>query len=262
MTRFVRLMLYTDTHHNVTKLCPFLTKFLFRHPECPFVGYTVIGCTVVCFWRWTKILWTKRPKFAIVPLRGIIDSVTDMILPNFPLLWVLFVLAVFAAGCSGQGNHAQPSNPFAQNLKTVPPPATFSSQESYLGQTPGSFIPQTPATTFSSHSPGSASSAQPGVPPSDAALSGSGTAGGEKATVFTSSEQETAWAPAAVAATSQTAFQAVQAKVDPDSPGNATLVGGSETLIVGASHTVTTITDESQPAPALSTPQPLYSGNF
>ena len=179
-----------------------------------------------------------------------------MIFSRFSVSLVLFSFAVLMLGCNCQSGGAKPSNPFAANLKTVPPPATFSSQESYLGQTPGTFIPQAPATTF----PPPVSSSPSAPPPSNAQLSDDGSSNG-KATVFTPTAQETVWTPADVASTSHTAFQAVQAKVNPvSSVGHTT--EAPESLVVGASFAVTTIVDESQPIAALAEPQPLYSGKY
>jgi len=178
-------------------------------------------------------------------------------------LLVLFSFVVFSAGCRNSGS-ATPSNPFAQNLQMVPPPATFSSQESYLGQTPGAFVPQTPASTFSPS--GSASPVQPATPPpaslpfSDAANNGFA---GQGATVFASAEKETTWVPVDVASTNKTAFQAMDAKVHSVSiAGSGSRTDVPESLIVGTSHVVTMIGDESQPAATLTEPQPLYSGKY
>ncbi|MDR0326996.1 MAG: hypothetical protein LBI05_01730 [Planctomycetaceae bacterium] len=164
--------------------------------------------------------------------------------PKISVVLVLFSLTVFSVGC--QTRNATPTNPFAQNLKTVPPPGTFSSQESYLGQTPGTFVPQTPATTY----PSSGTSAT--VPVSDLTNSQ------EKATLFAATENNPDWTPVA-AATSQTAFQAMEAKV-----GAATSSSGlaTESLVVGTSYAVTTITDESQSDTTIAEPPLLlYSGN-
>jgi len=190
-----------------------------------------------------------------------------MIFHKFSVSVVLFSFVVLAAGCSNQDNRAKPTNPFAHNLKTVPPPATFSSQESYLGQTPGTFVPQTPATTFPSHPLGTTPSPQPETPPANVFSSNTSmnnpADSHERATVFTPSEPATAWTPADVTTTSHTAFQAIAAKAhSTSSQGNATPAEASDTLIVGTSHAVTTIADESPPIPALNTPQPLYSGQF
>jgi hypothetical protein len=163
------------------------------------------------------------------------------------VLFVLFSYAVFSVGC--QNNGAAPSNPFAKNSQTVPPPSTFSSQGAYLGQTPGTYIPQTPATTF-----------QPSVPVSSAQPATTSTTSNEKATLFTSATQETDWAPVTMATTSQTAFQAMDAKVN--STTTTWSSGTPESLVVGTAYAVTTITDELQPEPPLAEPPLLlYSGN-
>ena len=169
-------------------------------------------------------------------------------------LLVLFSLVLFSVGCQNKGS--RPSNPFAQNLQTVPPLATFSSQESYLGQIPGSYVPQTPAVPFPSVSP-----TQPAVQ-SDTSSSH---VSGEKATLFaaaTTPVQETGWMPVDVPATDLTAFQAMESKAL--SSPNAPVVpsGVSESLIVGTSHVVTTITDNSQPTATLTEPALLYSGKY
>lgn len=163
------------------------------------------------------------------------------------ILFVLFSFAVFSVGCKNNG--ATPANLFAKNSQTVPPPNTFSSQGAYLGQTPGTYIPQTPATTFSPSVP--VSSAQPATTP---------VSSNEKATLFTTAPKETDWTPVAMVPTSQTAFQAMEAKVN---SAPATWNAGSpESLVVGTAYAVTTITNESQPEPPLTEPPLLlYSGN-
>ena len=202
-----------------------------------------------------KILWTKFMEFVIVHIFRFCVCFTKTMFHKFPIIIVLFSLVIFSIGC--RSNSTKPSNPFAQNLKTVPPPATFSSQESYLGQTPGSYIPQTPATTFPPS--GSGTSIQPAVTPATVPVSDV-TNSSERATVFAASK-ESDWTPV-VAATSQTAFQAIDAKVN-----SATSIGGissdtSESLVVGTSYAVTTITDELQPETSLTEPALLlYSGN-
>ena len=195
-------------------------------------------------------------KFAIVRLLRFLTFVAEMKFPTLLVLSVLFLFVVLSAGC--RNGSAKPSNPFAQ--KTVPPPATFSSQESYLGQTPGSYVPQTPAATFPS------SPTQP-VMPSNIPLSDAtgSTVSGEKATLFAATK-ESGWTPVDVASTSQTAFQVMEAKVHSVSSNDngilKTATGVPEALVVGTSHVVTTITDESQPAATLTEPQLLYSGKY
>ena len=169
------------------------------------------------------------------------------------LVLVLCSFIVFSSGCKTSGaKTAKPSNPFALNQQTVPPPATFSSQESYLGQTPGSYVPQTPAMPF----------------PSSTTQSPDGDVTGEKATLFsaTTAEKETGWVPVEVASTSQTAFQAMESKVGSVSSTDngilKTASGVSESLVVGTSHVVTTITEEPQSAATLTEPSLLYSGKY
>lgn len=171
-----------------------------------------------------------------------------MMFPKFSVLFILFSFAVVSVGC--QSNGTKPSNPFAQNSQTVPPPATFSSQGAYLGQTPGAYIPQTPATTFPAPAPAS--------PPQSAITHSSTVTGTEKAALFSAATKESDWTPVAMTTTSQTAFQAVEAKVA--AAGGGIPMAGSESLITGTSHVVTTITDESA---ALPEPQLLlYSGQY
>jgi len=170
---------------------------------------------------------------------------------------ILFSAVAFLAGCQSGGT--QPSNPFAQN-QTIPPPATFSSQELFLGQTPGSFVPQPPATTFPPS--GSIPSPQPTTtPPANIPFSDNNHAG-EGATLFAAGREtagDTGWTPVTVATTSQTAFQAMDAKVSSAS-GSGFQTSAPESLVVGTSHVVTTITDE---AAMLTEPQLLlYSGRF
>jgi hypothetical protein len=86
---------------------------------------------------------------------------------------------------------------------------------------------------------------------------------GNGATLFTATEKETGWLPVEVASTSYTAFQAMDAKVNSASSiGSGIQTDTPESLIVGTSHVVTTITDESQPMAVLTEPQRLYSGKY
>ena len=150
-------------------------------------------------------------------------------------------------GCNCQSGGTKPSNPFAQNRQTVPPPATFSSQESYLGQTSGIYIPQTPATVFPSLSES--------VQSTDFSVNN-----GEKATLFSAAENVPDWTAVEMASTSQTAFQAMEAKTGSSSVAMGSSADVAESLAVETSHVVTTITDETQPAAVLSEPQLLYPG--
>jgi len=181
---------------------------------------------------------------------------------RFLTLLVLFSFIVFSPGC--QNGTSKPSNPFAYNLQTVAPPATFSSQNLYLGQTPGNYIPQTPASTFPSS--GTYTPAQPAMTPSNISQTGTQGNAGSTATLFDATEKESGWSPVDVASTSQTAFQAMEAKANTslsiESGMVKTVSGVSESLVVGTSHIVTTIADES-PAVDLSEPQQLlYSGKY
>ena len=175
----------------------------------------------------------------------------------YPLsLLVVFSCVVFSAGCQSKGS--QPSNPFAHNLQTVPPPATFSSQDLYLGQIPNGYVPQTPAETFPTSS----------TPPVTQPNTTDSNTSGEKATLFSTVAaapvQETGWTPADVTSTSLTAFQALDQKNNPPSDNSiqATIAGAPESLVVGTSHVVTTIADDSLPAATLHEPAPLYSGRY
>jgi len=186
---------------------------------------------------------------------------TAMMFRKLLVLQVLLSSVIFFVGCKSGGS--QPSNPFAQNM-TIPPPATFSSQESYLGQTPGSFVPQTPASTFQPSelvpSPVQSTPLPPAdtSPFSDAANSNVN----EGATLFSASGGDAVWMPVEVAATSQTAFQAMDSKVNPmvSSFASGIQTNVPESLVVGTSHVLTSIVDETTP---LTEPQTLlYSGRY
>jgi len=210
-----------------------------------------------------KTLWTKSGKFVIVLTCVFYISLAEMKISQLTLL-VLFSSIVFLVGCQNKGS--QPSNPFAQNLRTVPPPATFSSQESFLGQVPGSYVPQTPAETFPTSSTQPITHTQP-ITQSNTVDNNTS---GEKATLFnpvaTAPTQETGWTPADVAPTSLTAFQAMDQKNNSISSNDNSILaitsGVSESLVVGTSHVVTTITDDSSPTANLVEPSPLYSGRY
>ena len=192
---------------------------------------------------------------------------TEMVFRKLPALLVLGSLVVLLTGCQNRGG-TQPLNPFAFN-QTIPPPATFSSQESYLGQTPGGFVPQPPATTFpGSGFPGSGSGlpTQPSSsPPANIPFSSdTNPNSGTGATVFAAATSEpiaeTGWAPIEVTATNQTAFQAMDAKINTASAVGGFQTDNLESLIVGTSHAVTTIVDE-----AATLPEPqvlLYTGGY
>lgn len=169
---------------------------------------------------------------------------------------VLFSLIILSPGC--KNGASKPSNPFAQNLQTVAPPATFSSQDLYLGQTPGSYILQTPASAFPSS--GTYSPTQPATMPSNILPSEATGHTSSAATRLDSTEKQSDWSPVDVVSTSQTAFQAMDAKVkstlSSESGMVKTVSGISESWVVGSSHIVTTIAAES-PSADLSEPQQL-----
>jgi hypothetical protein len=179
---------------------------------------------------------------------------TKMMFSKLSIVSVLFSLAVsltiFLTGCQNGG--VKPSNRFAQNQQTVPPPATFSSQESYLGQTPGGYVPQTPATTFPASGsvlPTQPTTTSPATTPSDTA-NVSDSQGATRFTTAETAEKESSLQPVEVAATNKTAFQVMDAKINTTSSNESgtakTASGTSESLVVGTSHVVTTIVDESQ----------------
>ncbi|MDR0336168.1 MAG: hypothetical protein LBI18_03660 [Planctomycetaceae bacterium] len=65
----------------------------------------------------------------------------------FRFMILVFFFGVLFVGCKSRENN-QLSNPFALHRQTAPPPATFSHQAAYLGQTPSTYVPQLPATTY------------------------------------------------------------------------------------------------------------------
>ena len=220
--------------------------FWARQPH--FIAHTI----VVGFLERVQNTLDRIDKICYRPFLVFLIGVTEMRFYKLSLL-LLCSFVLFATGCKTSGaKSAKPSNPFAQNQQTVPPPATFSSQESYLGQTPGSFVPQTPAETF----------------PTSATQPADNNVSGEKAMLFsaTAAEKETGWVPVEVASTSQTAFQAMESKVSSVSSNDngilKTATGVSESLVVGTSHVVTTITEEPQSAATLTEPSLLYSGKY
>ena len=182
-----------------------------------------------------------------------------------PLALVSLVV-VLLVGCKSGGT--QPSNPFAKNSQTVPPPATFSSQESFLGQAPGAgtFAPQPPASTFQPS--GTVMPTQPTTSPSASIPFSDATntnAGEQGAMLFAAPTKGTStnagWEPIVVTSTSQTAFQVLEEK-NKAVPASGIATNASESLVVGTSPIVTAIVDESAPATTLSEPQILYSGKY
>lgn len=103
----------------------------------------------------------------------------------------IVLLIAVSIGCKSR-NGAQPTNPFASDRQTVPPPGTYSYGGTYLGQQPGAsgYAPQAPATVYPS------GTQQPSPIPANAPLpSGSGVGGygsignGGGATLFQTSAQ-------------------------------------------------------------------------
>jgi len=186
---------------------------------------------------------------------------TAMMFRKLPALLLLFSFAMGLAGCQN-GSGTSSSNPFAV-YQTIPPPATFSSLESFYGQAPGGFVPQPPASTFPGS--GAASPTQPSSPPPATILSDTTNNNvGEGATLFAAATRETAadtgWAPIEVTTTNQTAFQAMEAKVNTGTSIAGFQADHPESLIVGTSHVVTTIVDDTATLPE---PQVLlYTGGY
>ena len=197
-----------------------------------------------------KTLWTQFAEFVIVRFSIFVFPDTAMKFRKFSALPVLLI--VFAMGCDCLNSGTRPSNPYAQNPQIVAPPSTFSSQEMYIRQQSESYVPQTPASTFPA--------SEPAQTLSDVPLSGTVNNSSEKASLFTPEKKESDWTAVDVAASNQTAFQAMEAKVYTASGG--TPADTSEALIVGTSLVVTTITDESSSAPGLPEPALLYSGKL
>ncbi|MDR0870908.1 MAG: hypothetical protein LBN39_08965 [Planctomycetaceae bacterium] len=159
------------------------------------------------------------------------------------------------AGCRSDGR--QPLNPFAMNRQqTAPPPATFSSQAAYLGQTPSVYVPQSPATVYpGAVTPGTTSPV--GAPLPNSAVPPTAEAAPMEKTAA-------AWTPApAVAAewnapnvssdvpiaeTRQTAFQNLESKTNTiatvSADGTQTaLTVQPEKLAVSSAQTVTKIAE-------------------
>ena len=208
-----------------------------------FVRYTIFVCFAI-----EKVLKNSLDeirKIRYCSLIGIFEVFfTDMMFHKFSTLFAFIV--VVTAGCNCQNGGTQPVNPFAQNRQTIPPPATFSSQDSYLGQTPGTYIPQTPATTY-----------PPSAPESSVGAADTTVSNSEKATLFSAAETESGWSAVETASTSHTAFQAMEAKANSGSTADM-----SESLIVGTSQVVTTISEDSPPATTPAEQQLLYSGGY
>ena len=181
---------------------------------------------------------------------------------HFSILSAFLVCVLATPGCNCTNDcHLlkSPLNPFAQTAQTVPPPATFSSMESYLGQTPGSFVPTTPASVFPAPTSSPAETPTQSIPsnstPSNSITSGtvlSNAVNDQGQPVSTlapanvlSPASDAVWSPAEVSATDHTAFQAMDAKVYSGSPSASGFQNdGSDSLVIGSSHSLTTIIDD------------------
>lgn len=189
--------------------------------------------------------------------------------------------SVVATGCKSSGNKM--SNPFAKSSQTVPPPATFSHQSSYLGQTPGGYTPQVPATVYpQSTIPGTIPANVPlpsgtVVPTTPTPYSGSINGASVYQNGVPSAQVASTAAPVAAdwqaaspvpeasisaTPTSQTASQFLASKVGTVTTVSAdgrsqVTVTAPETLVVSSSQAITKISGDAEPAPH--EPQPLYT---
>jgi hypothetical protein len=194
-----------------------------------------------------QLVWTQTSENISIPVLPL----TFMTMPLHKLLIVTACL-VIALGC--KSNTATPKNPFAWS-RTVPPPATFSSQESYLGQSSIVLTPQSSATLFQSQPPVTQPSAPAPIPANMPLPSATPSASTEPAaTLFQASTKtdatpEPEWSPANVAVTSQTAFQNLETKANTvsfqDQFGNVkTGTEMSPSAINSSGQIVTEITDK------------------
>ncbi|MDR2756229.1 MAG: hypothetical protein LBC20_11030 [Planctomycetaceae bacterium] len=197
-------------------------------------------------------------------------------------------------GCKSRENN-QLSNPFALSRQTAPPPATFSHQASYLGQTPSAYVPQLPATTYPSGNNNSIPTNTPlptGTIPSSTIPAAPTTAvpngnygsinNSSGATLFQTSAvtpsqtTENDWMVAetttsnhftAIAATGETAFQNLESKshsvTTVDTSGIVTTsVAEPETWAVSSSPLMTQIVDDSVPQTVSAEPNSVYAGKY
>jgi hypothetical protein len=210
------------------------------------------------------------------------------------VILTLFFSGLFV-GCKSRENN-QLSNPFALNRQTAPPPATFSHQAAYLGQTPSTYVPQLPATTYPAGNnntiPANVPLPSGTIPPSatPAVTVPNGNYGsindsGNGATLFQTSattatipsvtpesdwtvnETSTPNSPIAIAATGETVFQNLESKslsaktVDP-SGVVTTSIAEPETWAVSSSQLMTQIIDDSTPQTVPAEPKSVYAGKY
>ena len=75
-------------------------------------------------------------------------------------------------------------------------------------------------------------------------------------------QSESGWTAAEVTLTNQTAFGAMDASSNPTSSFGSGVMNASESLVVGTSHIVTTVTDGTQSVASLNEQQSLFSGGY
>jgi hypothetical protein len=213
------------------------------------------------------------------------------------IFFQLVVLTLFFSGlfvgCQIHEKN-QPSNPFALNRQTAPPPATFSHQAAYLGQMPSAYVPQIPATTYPAGNNNSIPANVPlpnGITP--APITPNNTAvpnnnygsinNSVGATLFQTSATipsdktiENNWTPAetsvpnvpiTIAATGETAFQNLESKSNSVTTVNNTgvttiSVAEPENWAVSSAPLMTQIADDSAPEPVSAEPKSVYAGKY
>lgn len=209
---------------------------------------------------------------------------------DIPVFFALIgCLLSMSAGCQSSGS-AQPKNPFAVDRQTVPPPATFSHQSFYLGQTPVSS--QTPATNYTPSSPATIPTDVPlpaGSVPSPSGT-GYGSLNAPGATTFRTSAilpptaADQGWNASTGEATPQAvpadASSQIAASYTPETAERnldtrigtqgVVLAGGetriaptnTDSLVVSSSQTFTQIVDDQDPGPVFSEPKTNYAGKY
>ncbi|MDR1963935.1 MAG: hypothetical protein LBQ50_09175 [Planctomycetaceae bacterium] len=208
----------------------------------------------------------------------------------FQFVVLMLFLGGLFLGCKSRTSN-QPSNPFALNRQTAPPPATFSHQAAYLGQMPSAYVPQLPAATYPAGTGDSIpanrqlpAGTAPAVPNNTVPNGNYGSinnSGG--ATLFQTSATipatvtENDWTatettlpnniPIAISATGETVFQNLESKSHSvttiDNTGIIkTTVAEPETFAVSSSQLVTPIVGDSVPETAPAQPNSVYAGKY
>lgn len=191
---------------------------------------------------------------------------------------ILSYVFLSLAGCQC-GQNGQPSNPFAMDRQTVPPPATFSIQPSYLGQS------ACPTTTYPVSSSSSSSTHQPATtyPPSSGYGSLNPSPG---ASVFQNAQtNQGGWTPPssdipqtsellqpstqiATYASNQTAAQSLDTQVGlvrsttPDGVTQTTYVNPDSLAVSSAQITTKVLGTPQTPEAVAAEPQIMYSGHY